>query len=160
MGEITTGKAEQTTIHLRRRIPMEQLTQFQGEALELLWRGVEQSPGRQVGHVYVRYWDVSDAEADVEIGVPVEGVAPTEPLAEGSLPGGSHATHRHLGEHATLKDAYRTLNETAANRAVAGPAWEVYEWIPLHTAPDPASWPAADAWSTLLVQPLEPTTGE
>jgi hypothetical protein len=61
---------------------------------------------------------------------------------------------RHDGAHDALGAAYARLAEATGAHEPAGPPWEVYEWIPLHVEPNPATWAPPAQWSTLLVQPV------
>lgn len=149
---------EQRVLYVRDTVSPGDLPVFQGRALQAIWSVLDPTQLAAPGHPYVRYHLVTDREMDVEVGVPVTTDAVADGTVRvGSLPAGAALTHRHMGSHHRLGDAYAALGAGDANGSVpAGPPWEVYEWITFDTEPDPARWPTPDDWRTLLVQPLTP----
>jgi effector-binding domain-containing protein len=150
-------RAPQPVVSVRRTVPIVELTQFQGEGLNELWRLLRDRGVAPTGAPFVRYHTFGDGETDVEVGVPVqEEVAGAGRVTYGELPGGPAAVTTHLGAHDHLGDAYGRIQDwLAAHGQAAGAAWEVYEWIDLAQEPDPSTWPAATEWRTELVQPVK-----
>lgn len=144
---------------VRRTIPVSALQQFQGEALQLVLEHLSERGATPAGPPYVRYHAFSEAETDVELGVPVEAaVEGNDDVRATSLPGGPAVTVRHIGAHDELQSAYGRLQGAleAHGREASGPAWEVYEWIVPSLPVDPAAWPMPSEWTTTLVQPVRP----
>ncbi|GAA4526493.1 MULTISPECIES: GyrI-like domain-containing protein [Nonomuraea] len=149
--------APQPVISVRRTVPVAELPRTQAEILAALWAHLGEHGVRPAGPPYVRYHAFGDVETDVEVGVPVQGVAASRgEVAMGELPGGPAVTTWHLGAHDRLGGAYDRLQawtRTAPYKPEGG-AWEIYTWIDLAHRPDPAAWPAPSTWRTQLVQPL------
>jgi effector-binding domain-containing protein len=105
----------------------------------------------------VRYYTFSEAEADFELGVPVERDAVGDgEIVSGLLPGGPVASTWHHGTHDGLGEAYSRIQAwlQAQGREPNGPAWEVYSWIDPASDVGPDHWPEPAHWRTQLVQPL------
>jgi effector-binding domain-containing protein len=149
-------RTAQPMVSIRKKIPVTELMQVQGESLQRLWRFLQQNGIAPAGPPFVRYHSFGDAETDVEIGVPVpDEVAGAGEITAGELPGGPAIVTVHLGAHDRLGDAYKRIEDRlSAQGERAGPAWEVYEWIDLTREPDPSTWPAPADWRTELVQPI------
>jgi effector-binding domain-containing protein len=149
-------RTPQPVVSVRQTVPIAELTQFQGESLNELWRLLRDGGVAPAGAPFVRYHTFGDGETDVEVGVPVQvQVAGAGRVTSGELPGGRAAVTTHLGAHDRLSDAYGRIQDwLSAHGQAAGAAWEVYEWIDLTREPDPSSWPAATEWRTELVQPV------
>lgn len=149
---------DERVLCVRDRVSPSELSAFQGRAFQAIWSALDPAHLTDPGHPYARHHLVTEEEMDVEIGVP----ATTDPVASstvraGSLPGGAALTHRHIGSHHHLGDAYAVLAAGNTNGLVPhGAPWEVYEWITFDAEPDPARWPSPDASRTLLVQPMTP----
>jgi effector-binding domain-containing protein len=149
----------QPVLSVRARVPVAELAAAQGEALRELWSHLQQHGGRPAGPPYVRYHSFGDTETDMEVGVPVPlatGAVGQGRVAAGELPGGTVVSAWHLGAHDRLGDAYAALQAWLKQHGhqPAGPGWEVYHWIDLDQAPDPARWPNPSSWRTQLVQPI------
>jgi effector-binding domain-containing protein len=146
-----------TTAFVRQTVPVAQLMPTQGEALSALHAFLSAHSIPPAGPPYVRYHTFGAETTDVEVGVPVaQSFTGQGKVAAGELPDGAVVEVVHIGSHDGLGSAYERLAAavTESGRAPAGPAWEVYHWIDLTRAPDPASWPAPDEWRTDLVQPV------
>jgi effector-binding domain-containing protein len=147
----------QPTIYVRNTVPVAELMSVQGAALTAMHAFLSERGVAPAGAPYVRYHTFGGGETDVEVGVPVAAaVDGTGPLTPGTLPAGPVARLVHMGAHDTLGDSYGRLSAwvTESDREPAGTGWEVYHWIDLTEAPDPASWPAPADWRTDLVQPV------
>lgn len=147
----------QPTIHVRTTVPVSELMGAQGAALGALHAFLSEREVAPAGAPYVRYHTFGDQETDVEVGVPVAAAVDGDGrVASGTLPAGPVALLVHMGAHDTLGDSYHRLSAWVkeSDREPAGTGWEVYHWIDLAEAPDPASWPAPTAWRTDLVQPV------
>jgi effector-binding domain-containing protein len=150
-------RENQPTIHVRTTVPVSELMGAQGAALGALHTFLSEHEVAPAGAPYVRYHTFGDQETDVEVGVPVAVVVDGDGrVASGTLPAGPVALLVHMGAHDTLDDSYDRLSAWVkeSGREPAGTGWEVYHWIDLAEAPDPASWPAPTAWRTDLVQPV------
>ncbi|NUT35102.1 MAG: GyrI-like domain-containing protein [Hamadaea sp.] len=153
----TRSLAPQAILSIRQTIATMDLPRVQGENLRTLWQVLTDRGVTPAGPPIVRYHTFSDAETDVEVGVPVSDAVPGEGSAQpGHLPAGPAVVAVHLGGHDRLGEAYQALQKAVADNGTArGPSWEVYEWIDLNEEPDPSRWPAPDAWRTQLVQPIQ-----
>lgn len=112
---------------------------------------------RVAGPPFVRYHAMDDAEADVELGVPVvEAVAGEGRVVSGELPGGPAVTTWHLGAHDRLGEAYARLRGwmSAQGCGPRGAAWEVYTWIDPPVYRGPENWSDPASWRTQLVWPV------
>lgn len=113
--------------------------------------------GQVSGPPFVRYHRMDDAEADVELGLPLVGAVVGEGrIVSGALPGGPAITTWHLGGHDRLGEAYARLQawSSAHGYEPRGPAWEVYTWIDPLPYHGPETWPDAASWRTQLVWPV------
>lgn len=157
MSTTIESRAAQPTVYVRTTVPVSELTGAQGQALGALHTFLSERTMRPAGPPYVRYHTFGDTSTDVEVGVPIDTATEgAGQVVTGELPGGPVAYLVHIGSHGGLGQAYERLASTVneAGREAAGPAWEVYHWIDLTAAPDPATWPAPDQWRTDLVQPV------
>ncbi|MFD2348235.1 hypothetical protein ACFSTC_00795 [Nonomuraea ferruginea] len=86
--------APQPVISVRRTVPVAELPRTQAEILAALWAHLGEHGVRPAGPPYVRYHAFGDVETDVEVGVPVQGVAASRgEVAMGELPGGPSRHH-------------------------------------------------------------------
>jgi effector-binding domain-containing protein len=147
----------QPTIHVRTTVPKTELMGAQGAALAAMYAFLSERGLAPAGAPYVRYHAFGGEETDVEVGVPVAAAVPGDgPVTPGRLPAGPVALLVHMGAHDTLGGSYERLSAFVkeSDREPTGTGWEVYHWIDLTQAPDPASWPAPTDWCTDLVQPV------
>jgi len=149
---LVEGREPQPVLSVRRGVAVADLAHAQGEGLGEVWRSLRERGVAPAGPPFVRYHAFDDAEADVEVGLPVsEAVGGAD-----ALPGGAAIVTWHLGAHDRLGEAYRRLDAWLQEheREAAGPAWEIYHWIDPSQELDASSWPTPSAWRTELVQPI------
>lgn len=151
-------RTPQPTVGVRTFVPLDGLSEAQGEALRELWAYFQDRGSSPEGPPFVRYHTFGEDGTDVEIGVPVaEPAQDAGPVVAAELPGGTAVATWHLGPHDNLADTYALLAAWMEEhgRKPDGGAWEVYHWIDLTRRPDPAAWPAPSTWRTHLVQPID-----
>lgn len=150
-------RRQQPVLSIKATIRIEEIAERHGESLRELWSAMQSRGIAAAGPPFVRYHTFGDAEADVEVGIPVTGHVPGEGrILAGELPGGIAISTMHLGSHDRLGDAYERLEAWLHEhgRTPAGAAWEVYWWIDPRVDPDPATWPPPEEWRAELVQPI------
>ena len=147
----------QPVLSIRAIVPTEQLAAAMGERLQRLADYLGRHGLQPSGPPYVRYHAFSEAEADLELGIPLRQTVTGEGLiVSGLLPGGPAATTWHLSPHDQLGEAYGRLHAwlQSRGRESGGPAWEVYTWIDPAAYSGPEHWPEPARWRTQLIQPL------
>jgi effector-binding domain-containing protein len=132
----------QQVLSIRETIQVARLGEVMGERIAALSDYLRQRGAQPAGPPFVRYHTFGESETDMEFGVPVAGpIAGEGRIAAGELPGGPAVTTWHDGPDDKLGEAYARLGAfvTEHGRELDGPAREVYHWIDLGQAQDPAS---------------------
>ncbi len=100
------------------------------------------------GSGFVRYYQISDEQLDMEIGVLLsQPVAETDSIQVGELPGGLVAMARHIGPYNNLGKVYTAMQTWIEEQGytIAGAPWEIY-WTDPQEEPDSGRWKADVIW--------------
>jgi effector-binding domain-containing protein len=135
--------APQTAASIRGRAAWADLGAFVGGSLQELFHVAGSQGARFAGPPYAIYHhaDSTEAEVDVEVGVPVaESVEPEGRVVATTIAGGLVATTMHCGPYENVGPAYQALGEWVQEHGheMAGPPREVYLTDP-NTVPDPGA---------------------
>jgi effector-binding domain-containing protein len=104
--------------------------------------------GLPTGSGFVRYYQISDEQLDMEMGVLLsQPVAETDSIQVGELPGGLVAMARHIGPYNNLGKVYTAMQTWIEEQgyAIAGAPWEIY-WTDPQEEPDSGRWKADVIW--------------
>ena len=94
------------------------------------------------GPPFTRYHSYSEAEIDLEAGIPVaQPIEPKGRVRPATLPGGHAVSGWHLGPYEELGRTHTAIGAWIEERGieVTGPAWEIY-WTDPGMEPDPKKW--------------------
>lgn len=121
------------------------------EILPEVFRYLRENDVWPSGPPFTRYHGFSEAEVDIEGGMPVPApLAGSGRIAAGELPGGKVATTIHTGPYEKLPEAHDALHAWMKDQQIdpAGAQWEYY-------LTDPGKEPDPSKRQTELVLPIK-----
>ena len=137
---------------IRRRVTMDQLPTFFGEAYSQLEEYFARKGGKVAGQPFAAYYDVHDGEVDIEAGFPVVFDVLENLPAEGEIhpvdyPGGEAIEYVYFGPYDGMGLAYDDVAKWLLehHHRATGPGREVYY-------SDPGEKPNPEDWETHIVQ--------
>ena len=139
--EVRVIPAQHTAV-VRRRGPVERISEAIQAALPLALQAVVRAGMQPSGPPFVRYLAMEPGAWEVEIGWPVPApVAPGGEAVPSSTPAGPAATATYFGPYEGVGEAYGVIQAwcVAHGHEAAGPPWESYLTDP-GAEPDPAKW--------------------
>jgi effector-binding domain-containing protein len=113
-----------------------------GEILPEILTHITSTGGKMAGPPYSRYHAFSDAEIDLEAGIPVaKPITEKGRIKNGELPGGKLVTCWHIGSYEKLTGTHQGLQAhlTAKQFKARGGPWEVY-WTDPGMVQDQSKW--------------------
>lgn len=153
MYEVTIRQlAPRPTAVIRTTTEPAALAQAFDEILPATWQAAQAAGRTPTGPPFGRYFAFSEAEVDLEAGIPLDApIVPAGRVVASELPGGEAACLVHVGPYETLIAAHEALEQWMQEhgRQAAGPVWESY-------VTDPGSEPDSSQWRTELLLPLVP----
>ena len=131
----------ETVARVRRKVPVEGMSEFFGQAFAQVGREVPEAGGRVSGPPFGWYHGMPTDTVDVSAGFPVAGDVhvPDGGVVVEERPGGRAAVAVHVGDYESLPRTYAEVMAWVAEHGLAPRAdmWEEYLSEP---AGDPAAW--------------------
>jgi effector-binding domain-containing protein len=134
--------ASKPALGIRKRVRMEEVPAFMGEAFGRLYAHAQAHGLTPAGMPASVYHDMPTDTIDVEAVMPLSGPAEgAGDIAVTATPGGRTVTVVHVGPYEGLPGTYRALWTWVGEQGLspAGPPWEEYFTDP-NAEPDPAKW--------------------
>jgi effector-binding domain-containing protein len=141
-------RAETLTAGVRRKVPMDELTEFFSHAFSETMRVLTTQGLHPSGPPFGKYYGMPGATVDVEAGFPVTAPVKTDgEVAPGTLPGGHVVEAVHVGPYDTMALTYADIEQFFAARGwTPGEVmWESYLTDP-GAEPDPETWRTLISW--------------
>lgn len=131
----------ETVARVRRRVPVQEMSEFFGHAFEQVMSAVPEAGGRVSGPPFGWYHGMPTDTVDVSAGFPVAGDVhvPDGGVVVEERPGGRAAVAVHVGPYDTLQDTYGQVMAWIAGRSLE-PREDMWEEYLSEPAGDPATW--------------------
>ena len=131
----------ETVARVRRRVPVEGMSEFFGPAFEQVMHAVPEAGGRVAGPPFGWYHGMPTDTVDVSAGFPVSGDVhvPDGGVVVEERPGGRAAVAVHVGDYDSLQETYAKVMAWMAEHSLEPRAdmWEEYLSEPKG---DPSTW--------------------
>ena len=118
---------------MRRQATAAELARVVPECCGLVWKVVRARQVRAGRHVAI-YWDCTDRDIRLEVGVELQGPFTDDgEVVRSATPAGAVASTTHFGPYGVLGAAHDAIHRWCKDTShqLAGPNWEVYgHWLP------------------------------